>query len=1045
MNKENIFNEANSSQIPVVELLEKLGYEKIPAEEALKQRGSTYTVILKDILRKQLKKLNSYEYKAKIYSFSNTNIEQTIRDLDEPLTDGLVKTNEKIYQHLMLGRSYQEELKDGTRSSFDIKYIDWNDINNNVFHLVEQFGVEKSNGDIVRPDIVLFVNGIPFAVIECKSSSVSIAEGISQMIRNQGKDYIPQLFKFVQIVVSTNINETKYATCNTPRKFWTVWREEYTDWLNNNLKRYVKGRTYTNQDKNIISLLSKDRLLELTKYFTLFDNNIKKICRYQQYFAVKEVLKTIKTYNEEGNRVGGVIWHTQGSGKSLTMVMLAKYILSDKDIQEGKVVVVTDRVNLDKQIGNTFRGTKMKPVRATSGKHLIEILIENKAQIITTLVNKFDAASRNKIVNRDRNIFVLVDESHRTQYGELHNKMKEVFPNACYLAFTGTPLMKKEKNTMIKFGKAKPIHVYSISDAVRDGVVVPLLYEGRMVEQTVNRKAIDNRLEMITRNLDEKQKIAVMKKWSRFEKIASSSQRIELIAFDINEHFTMNYKREGMHFKGILAVNTKSEAVRYQEAFEDLGDLKTAVIMSSPDEREGYDDPDKPTEDEVVRYWNEMMSIYGSEEVYEDAVKEEFINGEELDILIVIDKLLTGFDAPIASVLYIDKALSGHNLLQAIARVNRIYEGKDYGYIIDYRGLLGKLDEAMDMYSGAGLENFEADDIRKALYDVRKIIGDLRQTHSSLLDIFKGIKNKQDPEEYQVILEDEKLRDEFYGILSKFGRNLAVALESEEVYKALEREELENYKKDLKFCQKLRATIKLRYSDDIDYKEYEGKMQKLMDNYISAEEVIIVTAPIDIMDEEGFEKELERLETPRAKADAIRTRISKTIIKKMDENPSYYKRFSERIEETLKKYKEKRISEAEYLKQMMDIKKEFTEGTWEHYYPDSIRNSESAKAFYGVIMEALEEKISYADYVIQEDGEVYNKEGIAVQLALNVKEIIENSTKVDWHTNYEVHKQIEQKLDDLLFDFSEKYSLQLHLEQIDKIIENIKTISLRRY
>ncbi|MGG2941435.1 HsdR family type I site-specific deoxyribonuclease, partial [Heyndrickxia faecalis] len=790
MSREKSYDERFISQGPAIEVLQKLGYQYLSPEEAERMRGNLHHVLLTTVLEEKLKELNSYEYQGQIYNFSESNIRQAIRDLDEPLTNGLVKTNEVIYETIMNGRSYTEFLPDGSKKSFTIQYIDWNNIENNVFHVVEEFEVERMDGrGTVRPDIVLFVNGIPFAVIECKKASISMNQGISQMIRNQGKDYAPQLFKFIQIVMSTNKNETKYATCNTPKKFWSVWKEEKEEWLKNWLDKTVEGRLPTMQDKNIISLFHHERLLELTQFFTLFDKDVKKVARYQQYFAIKEIIKTIEERDENGNRQSGVIWHTQGSGKSLTMVMLAKYILSELRGYNPKVIVVTDRVELDKQIHKTFSHTRLKASRATSGSHLVALINDNHSDIVTTLVHKFDTASSKQKPIESRDIFVLVDESHRTQYGELHLKMKKVFPNACYLGFTGTPLMKKEKNTLIKFGKL--IHKYTIADGVRDKAIVPLLYEGKMVEQSVNQKAIDHRLEMITRNLNDKQKEEVKQRWSKYEKLASSEQRIYLIAEDINKHFVENYKTQGSQFKAMLATNSKIEAIRYLEAFEELGDLNCAVVISPPDQREGHEVVDQESKDKVQQFWKRMMDRYGTPEKYEDAIKDEFVNGDELDLLIVVDKLLTGFDAPRATVLYVDKPMKEHTLLQAIARVNRLYEGKDYGLIIDYRGLLDKLDEAMQMYSGAGLENFDPEDLKGAIYDVISIIGSLRQYYSDLWQIFAPIKNKNDREEYEVWLEDEERREEFYGVLSNFGRNLGIALESEKIYNTLSPEELQ--------------------------------------------------------------------------------------------------------------------------------------------------------------------------------------------------------------------------------------------------------------
>lgn len=1051
MSRPQDYDEINISQIPALEVLRKLGYILLPLEKAEAMRGNLYNVILKDILYDKLKELNSFEYKDKNYKFSEKNINQAIQDIDEALTDGLIKTNEKIYDSLILGRSYPERLPDvdGTRS-FNINYIDWEHTENNVFHVVEEFSVEREDGKgTVRPDIVLFINGIPFGVIECKKASISIEQGISQTIRNQGREYAPHLFKFIQVVMATNKNETQYGTTGTPKKFWSLWREDENSieykWFQSELQKTVVDRIPTTQDKNIISLFHPRRILQLIRFFTLFDKNIKKIARYQQYFAIKEISKTIKEKDKNGNRQSGVIWHTQGSGKSLTMVMLARYILTEMTDVHPQVLVITDRVELDSQIHKTFNHSRLKAERATSGKNLIELINSNGTDIVTSLVHKFDTASKHQEPIKSKDIFVLIDESHRTQYGELNIKMKKIFPNACYLGFTGTPLMKKDKSTMKKFGGLM-IHKYTIKDGVEDGAIVPLLYEGRLVEQTVNRSAIDKRIEMITRNLNEKQGEELKQKWSRFEAIASSEQRIRLIADDIYMHFKQFYK--GTFAKAILATASKFDAIRYQEAFEEYEDIKVAVVISPPDQREGYEEVDEVPKDRVIKFWNKIMNGYSDPQKYEEHIKSEFTDGDEIEILIVVDKLLTGFDAPRASVLYVDKPLKEHNLLQAIARVNRLYEGKDFGLIVDYRGLIEELDSAMKTYSGAGLENFEGKDLEGALVDVISMVGKLRQAYSNVVAIFKGVKNKNDKEEYEIILSDEGIRNNFYNELSQFGKFLGVALESEHVYKALGEEDISHYKKELKFYQELRAAVKIRYSDIIDNKEYEAKMRNLMDTYIAAEDVIQITTPVDILNEDEFEEELMRLGSTRAKADAIRTRMTKRINAKWNENPAYYKKFSERIEEIINQYKEKRISNADYLERMHTVMKDFRKGYSETVYPDKIKNNPHAQAFYGVVKEVLEDdnmyKVNGKD-IIKETEEIYNYENILADISMDVDIIIEKHCKVDWHDNPDVHKRISQDIDSLLYLAKKKYFPNLSFSQIDKIIENIKTVALRRY
>ena len=692
---QNAYLEVNASQKPAIALLQSMGYTYISPEDCEKQRGSRYHVLLKDILRGQLRRLNRYSYAGAENEFSAANIERAMEELDEPLTDGLVRTSEKIYDALLLGKSYPETVGGGKSLSFNLKYIDWEHPENNLFHVTEEFAVESQDKlHNARPDIVLFINGIPFAVIECKAPYISVKQAVEQMIRNQQADYIPQLFKYAQIVMATNKNVVKYATAGTPKKFWSVWKEQDTEFLDSRLAQLVADRAPTEQDRNMISLFGRERLMELSRYFVLFDANVKKICRYQQYFAIREIIKTIAQRDSKGNRQSGVIWHTQGSGKSLTMVMLAKYILMELAACNPRVVIVTDRKELDGQIAATFAHTRLNPARATSGRHLVELVTNGKADVITTIINKFNTAERLEAKNNSRDVFVLIDESHRSNYGSKTAKMRTVFPNACYIGFTGTPLMKREKNTLTKFGKL--IHKYTIQDGVEDGAIVPLIYEGRFVEQKVDEENIDMWFQQTTKRLTDPQKEDLRRKWSSIRRLTSTDARIKRIALDINNHFLLGFKDTG--FKAMLATNYKRDAIRYLKCFEQFGDLNCAVVISPPDIRESVDDVDEGTDNMVIEYWEKMMKQYGDADTYEEAMKNKFCDGE-IDILIVCSKLLTGFDAPVCQVLYIDKELKEHGLLQAIARTNRLHDGKEYGLIVDYRGLIQKLDAAMDMYS----------------------------------------------------------------------------------------------------------------------------------------------------------------------------------------------------------------------------------------------------------------------------------------------------------------------------------------------------------
>lgn len=1025
-----LYLEKNISQQPAIDLLTAMGYTYISPADCDKQRGSRYHVLLRDILRGQLRRLNRYVYAGAENEFSAANIERAMEDLNEPLTDGLVRTSEKIYDALLLGKSYPETVGDGKMLSFNLRYIDWDNPQNNVFHVTEEFAVDSQDRQHnARPDIVLFINGIPFAVIECKAPHIPVEEAVGQMIRNQQAAYIPHLFKFAQLVVATNKNAVKYATAGTPKKFWSVWKEQDDEWLQTRLKALIPDRMPTEQDRNIVSLFSRERVFELIRYFVLFDANVKKVCRYQQFFAVREIMKTIAESDEHGNRQSGVIWHTQGSGKSLTMVMLAKYILMELKDCHPRVVIVTDRKELDAQIAATFAHTRLTPARATSGRHLVELVNSARADVITSIINKFNTVERQEVKNPSRDIFVLVDESHRSNYGLMATRMRSVFPNACYIGFTGTPLMKSEKNTMARFGRL--IHKYTIRDGVEDGAIVPLIYEGRFVEQKVDEENIDLWFKQTTRRLTEAQREDLRRKWSSIRRLTSTDARIKRIALDISEHFIEGYKDTG--FKAMLATNYKRDAIRYLECFEQFGDLNCAVVISPPDMREGVDDVDEGADDLVVSFWNKMMQQYGDADRYEEAIKNRFCDGE-IDILIVCSKLLTGFDAPLCQVLYIDKELKEHGLLQAIARTNRLHEGKDYGLIVDYRGLIEKLDTAMDMYSGAGLENFDGGDLKGVVVDVMAAVGNLRSAYTQLVELFAPVGSISDAEAVEVFLADDKMRQDFYTLLCAFGRALHLVLNAEQAYNALSKEERQKYQDTFIFFSKVRRSVKLQYCDAIDNAEYEPLMQNLLDTHLSVAGLKKITSPIDILNKDDFEKELEELGSLRSKADAIASRMTRSISEKRDENPAYYDSFSKRIRDALALYKEKVISEAEYLAKMRTILGDYHAGRSTVSYPERIKNNVHAQAFFGVLTALFDE---VEDERITPD--------FVAEVSEEITKIVASHSQVDWTNNKTIHDRISQDIDDLFYKYEKEHGLKLSFDLIDKIIDNVKTVALRRF
>lgn len=1056
------FIEDHISQIPALQLLQNLGYTYLTPEEVLKERQDKLSnVILEDILEQQLLKFNKIQFKGKIYPFSPASIRGAIDAIKNvPMFDGLVTTNSKIYDLLTLGKSFEESIGND-RKSFTINYIDWNNIENNVFHVAEEFEVNRTSSDKkYRPDIVLFVNGIPLCIIECKRPDIKepLEEAKSQHLRNQQEDGIPHLYKYSQILLALTSNKVQYATTGTPRKFWATWKEqklkesdlqklvnkplsdEQKDKLFADRFKYVRkyfdnieaeGRLVTEQDKLLYSLCQPQRLLELMYKYIVYDAGIKKIARYQQYFAIQDTLERIKIIRDE-RRQGGVIWHTQGSGKSLTMVMLAKAISLEPEIINPKVIIVTDRIDLDKQISDTFKSCGKVVKKATSGEDLGNIIADNKETIITTVINKFQAALRKKkVIDNSKNVFVLVDESHRSQYGSTNALMQKVFPNACYIGFTGTPLMKKEKSTAVKFGGIIGTP-YTINQAVEDEAVLPLYYESRLAVQNVTQNSIDKYFDIISRDLTDKQKADLKKKFSTRRILNEAEQKIANVALDISQHFEHKYKGTG--FKGQLTAPSKAIALKYKKYLDELGMVTSEVVISAPDTREGNDDIYEENSSEVNQFWKRMMDRFGNESEYNAQIINQFKNAPEPELLIVVDKLLTGFDAPKNSVLYIARSLKEHGLLQAIARVNRLAEGKDYGEIIDYYGLLTELDEALLTYSNIG--DFDEEDIQDALVSAQEEIKKLPQLHSDLWEIFNGI-NKYDIEAYEQHLKYEDDRDRFYDKLRQYSKVLQLALGNFKFLEETPEKKISTYKNDLKFFLNLRVSLKSRYAESIDRKEYEAKIQKLIDTYVTSDEIIQVTEPVDIFDTEKFRAEVEKKVSTRSKADTIAYRISRTISEKWDDDPIFYKKLSELLKEAIAKYSKQIMDEAERLKNDNAYFNRVTEiltmartRTGDDI-PISILNNEVAKAFYGVVFEKIKK------YDATKDS--------AAELALKIDKIILDNQYVDWIKNTDLQNKIINDIEDVLFEFKDTNKIDLTFDDIDFIIDESMKIAKRRY
>ncbi len=1079
------FLEELVSQVPAVRLLMAMGYQYLTPVEALAQRGGKAgRVILEDVLEAWLRTHNQITFKGQAHPFSEANIRQAVETLRNELYDGLISTNKRVYELLTLGVSLKQTI-DGDTKSFSLGYIDWQHPENNVYHVTDEFTVERRGShETRRPDIVVFVNGIPLIVIECKrpdldkSGGRAVEEAVEQMLRNQRDDEIPGLFVYSQLLMAISVNDALFATTGTPKKFWTLWKEQsngkpadidadvhrlinhplteadkqrlygwrkHAGWI----RRYsddmesppasppsggirggeVVGRLPTPQDRMLYSLLRPQRLLPFIYQFIVYDGGKKKIARYQQYFAIQETIRRVAHLNTQGTRTGGVIWHTQGSGKSLTMVMLAKALALHPNIKNPRVVIVTDRVNLDEQIWGTFKACGKQVARAQSGRDLIKLIRQGKVDIMTTVIDKFETVAKLKVQDPNLNIFVLVDEGHRSQYGAIHAQMRRVLPQACYIGFTGTPLLKKDKSTAQKFGGF--IHKYTMRQAVSDQAVVPLLYEGRMVELAVDQAAIDKWFERVTKGLSDEQKLDLKRKFSRSEEISQAEQRVRQIAYDVSEHFVSNW--QGTGFKAQLATSSKAVALKYKHYLDEFGMVTSEVVISPPDTREGSEEVDNVDLPVLEAFWKKIMERFHGEEVYNREIIADFARADGVEILIVVDKLLVGFDEPRNTVLYIDKSLKEHGLLQAIARVNRVFEGKEFGYIIDYRGVLGELNEAMETYNA--LEGYDAEDVAGALTDAAAEIARLPQRHSELWDVFKPVQNKKDVEALQQFLAPEDVRQRFYDALTAYANCLKVALGTVAFHESTPERQIAAYNQDLRFFHNLRVAARQRYAEAIDYKDYERKVRKLLDSHISASDVATIVEPVNIFNVEAFEAEIARLQSAAAKADTIAHRTKRTITEYMERDPAFYEKFSRLIDEAIQAYREGRISEAEYLQRVTEIMRTVQSGRDEST-PDKLHRYRDASAYYGVIREPL------AQYTL--DAANMSIDDLVADVAIRLEQIIEERKIRDWVNNKDVKDEIKLAMEDYLYSVKGRYDIPLTGGDMDVILDRVIEVACQR-
>lgn len=920
----------------------------------------------------------------------------------------LYDNNKTLYQMLRYGVSVRAVVGDQSQT---VHFIDWKNAANNRFAIAEEVTVRGVNDK--RPDVVLYVNGIAVGVIELKRSKVSVEKGIRQNLDNQSNYFIQSFFNTMQLVMAGN--ETaglRYGTTKTPEKYYLKWKEQTDEEF-----EYLL-------DKHLFQLCEKKRLLEIIHDFILFDGGNKIVCRPHQYFGVKASQQNIR------NRKDGIIWHTQGSGKSLTMVWLAQWIR--ENVTDSRVVVITDRTELDKQITRVFNDAEEPMQRASSGADLIDKLNKNEIPLISSLVHKFgnrdddNGDIDNYLEDIQKNlpknfkakgdIYVFVDECHRTQSGKLHKAMKAIVPNAMFIGFTGTPLLKKDKKTSLEvFGPY--IHTYKFNEAVEDKVVLDLRYEARDIDQRItDQDSIDEWFEAETDGLNDLAKIELKRRWGTLKQVLSSKSRLEKVVNDIFKDFRVKPRLKSGQGNAMLVASSVLEACKYYELFQ-VTDLKghCAVVTSfqpNANDIKGEETGEGETEAQLkYRIYTEMLAGKTTEE-FEDEAKNKFIKEPaRMKLLIVVDKLLTGFDAPPASYLYIDKSMQDHGLFQAICRVNRLDdESKEYGYIIDYKDLFMSLEKSISTYTSGAFEGYDEDDVGGLLKDrfkqAREHLDDSLDQVAALCEpVHPKTQNEFrkffgcdfDGKSDEELKDDEEKRLSLYKLVSTLVRAYA-DIANEMGSAGYSKEEAEEVKRKVKFYSDLKEEIKQASGDYIDLKAYEPGMRNLIDMYIDADHSRKVSALddftlVDLIVEKGISS-LDGVLSDNIKknqdamAETIENNIRRVIIEEKSGNPKYYEKMSELLEELIRQRKKEAVAYANYLKKLAELARHVKRVDGVQKYPEKVR-SEGQKALYDNL-----------------DNDP--------DLALTIDEAVKYTAKDGWRENKIKERQVTNEISKLL-------------------------------
>ncbi len=966
---------------------------------------------------------------------------------------GVYDANKAVYSLLKYGAKVSETPEEAPKTVY---FIDEANPLNNDFAIAEEVTVVEQQEK--RPDLVIYLNGIAVAVIELKKSSVSVSTGIRQNLTNQKDTFIQSFFTTMQFCMAGNESEgLRYGTLLTSEKFYMEWKEdgfkEHEDERDSVDVRI--SHTCASIDKKLLkqiyAMFDKERFIDLIMNFVVFDKGIKKVCRYNQYYGIKRAQHRLK------EKKGGIIWHTQGSGKTLTMVWLAKWILTHWGVVNPRVLIVTDRDELDEQIEKTFIGVDENIVRTKSGKDLLNRLNVYDDSLMCSLIHKFGRrggeatendydkyieelkASLSANFEAKGNTVVFVDECHRTQSGKLHGAMTTIMSNAIFIGFTGTPLLKKDKKTSIEvFGSY--IHTYKYNEGVTDGVVLDLRYEYRDIPQDLSSQdRVDQWFDVKTRGLSPRAKAKLKEKWGTMQKVYSSRSRLEKVAWDIIQDFNMKPRLMDGNGNAILVADLIPTACKYYEIFQQMGFKKCAIISSyMPQKGELRTDTVSDEDDtEIFLKYETYLKMLGLDpknlpaagliqskiEEFEKEAKRKFVEEPaNMKLLIVVDKLLTGFDAPPCTYLYIDKRMQDHGLFQAICRVNRLDDNapKDFGYIVDYKQLFGKLQTAMKDYTSGAFEGYDPEDIRGLVKDRHdEAIAYFEEVYDSIAELCEGVEEPREEIQYihyfcgvsgQSEENDEiyaRLREKLYRLVSSLVRAFAEA--KPYLVEDVSSGKLKEYDEKVTFYIELKKTIGTASGDFLDLKAYEPDMRKMIDNYITASDAEKIgdfddLTLLDFVAQQGKTLTGDGDDGHKeGAAEAIENNIRKKVIEKVTVNPRYYAKMSEILDKLIEERKQGVLDYAEMLEQYIKLAKNVDCPEDNDKYPESIRKSKALMA-------------------------IYDNTGENEKLALRIHKAVLKNKMAGFRSNQVVIRRIKKALYEILNDDSE-------VDRVYKIIE----------